>query len=63
MLVGPLAVEVSLERGTYEVAEGMMVSVCINLSNEIERNVFVSLTTSSDSSSLTASGTYFRNTV
>ena len=63
MLVGPLAVEVSLESGTYEVAEGMIVSVCINLSNEIERNVFVSLTTSSDSSSLTASGMYSRNTV
>ena len=63
MLVGPLAVEVSLESGTYEVAEGMIVSVCINLSNETERNVFVSLTTSSDSSSLTASGMYSRNTV
>ena len=63
MLVGPLAVEVSLQSSTYEVAEGMMVSVCINLSNEIERNVFVSLTTSSDSSSITASGTYSRNTV
>ena len=63
MLVGPLAVKVSLESGTYEVAEGMMVSVCINLSNEIERNVSVSLITSSDSSSLTASGMYSRNTV
>ena len=63
MLVGPLAVEVSLASGTYEVAEGMMVSVCINLSNEIERNVSVSLTTSSDSSSLTASGMYTHNAI
>ena len=63
MFVGPLVVEVSLQSSTYEVAEGMMVSVCINLSNEIERDVSVSLTTSSDSSSVTASGMYFHNTV
>ena len=51
-----LVVEVSLESSVYEVSEGMSVAVCVSLSTEIERDVEVTLNTSSSSSTNFASG-------
>ena len=39
---------VTLEIGVYEVEEGVSVSVCVNLSNDIERNVVINLSTTFD---------------
>ena len=35
----------SLDRRVYEVKEGVSASVCVNLSNDIERNVVINTTT------------------
>ena len=51
-----IVVEVSLESSVYEVSEGMSVAVCVSLSNEIERDVEVTLNTSSSPSTNFASG-------
>ena len=51
-----LVVAVTLEESEYEVEEGMLVSVCVSLSNEIERDVVVTLTSSSGSFSNSAFG-------
>ena len=50
MLFRYLGVTANLNQNAYTVVEGMMaVSVCVSLSGTIERNVIVTLTTSSDS--------------
>ena len=35
----------SLDRSVYEVVEGVSVSVCVNLSNDTERNVVINIST------------------
>lgn len=40
---------VTLQESEYEVEEGMLVSVCVSLSNEIEIDVVIMLTSSSGS--------------
>ena len=52
--------EVSLYGIVYELSEGMSVSICINLTGDLERDVEVTLTTSSSSSSRSASGKILR---
>ena len=49
---------VTLEIGEDEVEEGVAVPVCVSLSNEIERDVVVELTTSSGIFPNPASGNY-----
>ena len=50
---------VTLEIGEDEVEEGVAVPVCISLSNVIERDVVVELTTSSGIFPNPASGNYY----
>ena len=38
----------SLDRSVYEAVEGVSISVCVNLSNDIERNVVINLSTMLD---------------
>ena len=38
-----LAVAASLDKSVYEVVEGVSVSLCVNLSNDIERNVVINI--------------------
>lgn len=53
----PVAVIVNLDRMAYTAAEGMMeISVCVSLSELIQRDVFVTLRTSNSSSGDSASG-------
>ena len=52
----PTAVNMTLERSVYEVDEGMPVSVCVNLTGDIAREVEITIATFSSSSTNTASG-------
>lgn len=55
----PVAVMVNLDQTSFTVTEGMTeISVCVNLSELIERNVFVTLHTSNSSSGDSASGIF-----
>ena len=53
----------SLDRSVYEVEEGVSVSVCVNLSNDTERNVVINISTTIDgvlmNSATSASGKSF----